>query len=75
MTVSNKVNLSFVLPITKETGAEIRPAIVCGIPTADAPVSYWSIFPLSLVTVPDVFAKVNSDQFPSVRVSKVAREG
>ena len=53
----------------------MRPAIVSGIVTGDAPVSYWPIFPLSLVTVPEVFAKINSDQFPSVRVSKVAREG
>ena len=28
----------------KGTGAEIRPAIVCGIATGDAPVSYWPIF-------------------------------
>ena len=48
------------------------PAIVCGIVTGDAPVSYWSIFSPSLViTVPEVFAKVYSDQFPS-RVSKLA---
>ena len=44
-----------------ETGAETQPAVVSG----NAPVSYWSIFPLSLVTVPEVFAKVNSTQFPS----------
>ena len=31
--------------------------------TRDAPVSYWSIFSLSLETVPEVFAKVNSTQF------------
>ena len=53
----------------------MRPAIVSGIVTGDALVSYWPIFSLSLVTVPGAFAKVNSDQFPSVRVSKVAREG
>ena len=31
-------------------------AIVSGIVTGDATVSYWSIFFLSLVTVPEVFA-------------------
>ena len=46
------------------TGAEICAAIVCGIVNRDAPVSYWSIFSLSLVTAPEVFAKVNSAQFP-----------
>ena len=44
-----------------ETGAEIRVAIVSGIVTRDAPVSYWPIF----FHAPEVFAKVNSDQFPS----------
>ena len=44
----------------------MRPAIVPGIVTGDAPLSYWlNFFPLSLVTVPEVFAKVNSTQFPS----------
>ena len=33
--------------------------------TGDAPVCYWPIFPLSPVTVPEVFAKVNLAQFPS----------
>ena len=33
--------------------------------TGDAPVSYGQFFPLSLVTVPEVFAKVNFAQFPS----------
>ena len=33
--------------------------------TGDAPISYWSIFSLSLVTVPEVFAKVHLAQFPS----------
>ena len=41
----------------------MRPAIASGIVTVDAPVSYWSIFQLSLVTVPEVFAEVNSTQF------------
>ena len=48
----------------------MSPAIVSGIVTGDAPVSYWSIFFLSLVTVPEVFAWVNSAQF--LLVSKVA---
>ena len=41
--------------------------MVCGIVTGDTPISYWPIFPpsLSLVTVPGVFAKVNSAQFSS----------
>ena len=34
-----------------------------GIVIGDSPVSYWPIFPLSLVTVPDVFARVNPTQF------------
>ena len=41
------------------------PAIVSGIVTGDASVSYWSIFSLSPATVPEVFAKANSPQFPS----------
>ena len=39
----------------------MRHAIDSGIVTGDAPVSFW----LSVVTVPEVFAKVNSAQFPS----------
>ena len=40
-------------------GGEMRSKI--GIVTWDTLVSYWLIFPpLSLVTVPEVFAKVNS---------------
>ena len=32
----------------KGTGAEVRPAVVSGIVTGDAPVSYWpTVFPLS----------------------------
>ena len=57
---------SFTFPIrhfrnAKETGAETRPAIDSGIVTEDLPVSYWSIFSLSLVivTVPEVFEKVH----------------
>ena len=50
----------------KGTGAEIRPAIVSGIATGDAAVSYWPIFFLSRETVPipEVFGKFNSAQFP-----------
>ena len=39
------------------------PAIDFGIVTWDAPVSYWQFIP-SLVSVPEVFAKVSSAQFP-----------
>ena len=49
----------------KGTGAEMRPAVVSGIVTGGASVSYWPIFSLFLVTVPEVFAKVNSAQFRS----------
>ena len=42
----------------------MRPASVSGIVTGSTPVSYWPIFSLPLVTVPDVFAKVNSTQSP-----------
>ena len=49
----------------KGTGAKTCTAMVSGIVTGDAPVSYWSIFSLSLTTVPEVCAKVNSAQFPS----------
>ena len=51
--------------IEKGTGAEMRPAMVPGIVTKDAPVSYWPIFFLSLVTDPEGIARVNSAQFPS----------
>ena len=44
----------------------MRPAIVSGNVTGNAPVSYWPVvFSLFLVTIPEVFAKVNSAQFPS----------
>ena len=49
----------------KGTGTEMSPAIVSGIVIGDALISYWLIFSLSLITVPEVFAKVNSAQFPS----------
>ena len=51
--------------IEKGTGAEMRPAMVPGIVTKDALVSYWPIFFLFLVTDPEVFARVNSAQFLS----------
>ena len=38
----------------------MRRAILSGFVTGDAAVSYWPIFSLSPVTVPEVFAKVNS---------------
>ena len=44
----------------------MRPAVVSGIVTGDVPVSYWPIFfGLSPVTVPEIFAEVNSVQTPS----------
>jgi len=36
------------------------PAIVSGMVTGDALVSYWPFSPLSLITVPEIFAKINS---------------
>ena len=48
----------------KQTGAEMRSAIVSGIVTA-LPVSYWPIFSLSLLTIPEVFATVNQPHFSS----------
>ena len=47
------------LSYKKGTGAEMRPANVSG----NAPVSYWPIFSLSLVTIPEILAKVSSPQF------------
>ena len=49
----------------KGTGAETSPAIVSEVVTGDAPISYWPIFHLSLVSDPEVFVIVNSAQFPS----------
>ena len=50
----------------KGTGAEMRPAIVSGIVTENALVSYWPItFP---VPSPEVFVKDNSVQSPWVVV-------
>ena len=42
------------------TTLEMSPAIVSGIVTGDAPVSYWPMFSPSQVTDPKIFAKVNS---------------
>lgn len=39
---------------------KMRPSILSGIVTRDAPVSYWPIISLSFQTIPDVFAIVNS---------------
>ena len=44
----------------KGTRGEMSPAIVSGIVTGDAPVSYWPMFSPSQVTDPKIFAKVNS---------------
>ena len=52
-----------------ENGAEMNPAGVSEIVTGETPVSYWPICPLSLGTVPEVFAKVNSTQFPFLFLS------
>ena len=41
------------------------PAIVPGIITGETLISYWPIFPVFIVTVPEVFAKVNLPQSPS----------
>ena len=49
----------------KGTGAEMCPVVFLLIFTGDALVSYWPMFFLSLVTVPEVFAKVNSTQVSS----------
>ena len=49
----------------KGTGAEMHPAIVCGMVIGGAPVSYWSIFPRVTSNSPRSLLKVNSAQFPS----------
>ena len=51
----------------------MRRAILSGFVTGDAAVSYWPIFSLSPVTVPEVSkSKVNSVQPVSLLVSKEA---
>ena len=57
----------------KRTEAETHPAVVSGIVTGDAPVSYsigQFFSPVPTVTVPEVFAKVNSVQFVSLSFLK-----
>ena len=49
----------------EKTGVELYPMIVSGIVTGDSLDSYWPIISPSLVTVPEVFAKVNSPQYTS----------
>ena len=41
----------------------MRRAIVSGIVTEDSPVSYWPIFSLPLVTIPEAFTKVTRPAF------------
>ena len=48
----------------KGTAAEMRPTIVSGIVYWERAGQLLAIFSLSLVTIPEVFAKVNSTQFP-----------
>ena len=52
-------------PFRNEKGnwADLTVVTTSGIVTEDALLSYWSIFPLSPGTVPEVFAKINSAQF------------
>ena len=63
---------------TLATKRELKPKSVLqlflGILTSDASFCYWPIFPLPLVTVPEVFAKVNSVQFPSRFCGEVANK-
>ena len=47
----------------------MRPAIVSGIVTGDAPISCWTMFSQPLLTVPEVFGKVESAQFPGPSVN------
>ena len=63
-----RINLTVVFSATrhprneKGPGAEMRPAIVCGIVTGGRAVQLLATFFLALVTVPEVFAKENSVQ-------------
>lgn len=59
----------FAILKTKENGRESDFAKTSGIVTEDAPFSYWPI----ALSCSQVFAKVNSAQFPYF--SKVARSG
>ena len=48
--------LNVLFPLTREGHwSQNMPWIGSGIDTGDSPVSYWPIFSLSLVTVPEVF--------------------
>ena len=54
--------------------SRMRPVSVSGIVIEDAPVSYWLIFSLSLVKVPEVFAKaIRPSFFPVSRVANCAQ--
>ena len=57
--------LLFFMISREEKWAELAFAKISGIVIGDSSVSYWSIVPLSPLTVPEDFAKVNSAQFPS----------
>ena len=63
--VTGKWNWFVQIVNTIQNGAELRPAIASGNVIGDAPVSYWPIFSLSPVTVPEVFMKVKSTKFSS----------
>ena len=63
--VTGKWNWFVQIVNTIQNGAELRPAIASGNVIGDAPVSYWPIFSLSLVTVSEVFMKVKSAKFSS----------
>ena len=49
---------------TERNWSQMRPAIVSGMVTWNARSAIGQFFPLYLVTVPEVFAKVNSAQLP-----------
>ena len=44
----------------------MRTAIIYRIVTGEAPVSYWPVFSMSLVVVPEFFAKVKEVQSSSL---------
>ena len=59
----------------KGTGAEMSPAIVSGIATVDAPVSYWSFFPSPYQQPQKSLRKFTLPRFLVVsKVSKVQTE-
>jgi len=49
----------------------MRPAIVSGIVTVDAPVSYWPIVFISLVAVPEVFVKTRPSSLLCCKVANL----